>query len=271
MKSILRSVTLAATVVGGLAAQQAVAAPFFDVRDNSSINGSSVFLNAALSISISTNSGGSYSGQSAGAFALQRTPNPSGVGSVWTNFITYCFELTQTLSLPDAYEARVLTSSMSVSDASAIGKLWSLYFTASTTSGTVGYGGTIGNTDVSERSAAFQAAVWNIVTEAADGESESDTGTFRVGSGKVADLTEKYLKDAYAAAAGANIAGLYNPSSVDPTGAGQNLLIPCTDAFGSTDPRCGGGGGTIDTPVPATLVLFGAGLVALAGLRRRKA
>ncbi|MBL8700546.1 MAG: PEP-CTERM sorting domain-containing protein [Alphaproteobacteria bacterium] len=59
-------------------------------------------------------------------------------------------------------------------------------------------------------------------------------------------------------------------SLLSPTG--QDLLMPCAELFGATSTACGGPGGSGDpVPAPATLVLFGAGLMALAGMRRRKA
>lgn len=278
MKSTIRSTLIAASAFALMGLSQAVAAPQFVVSNTS---GGTSFLGSFETVRLSTNSGSSYSNVSAGAFGLRidsyaGAPAPVVSSGLAENFITYCFELTETLTLPTAYEARLLTPGMSSADAALIERLWDKYFNASITSGTVVYGAL--STNVTERSAAFQAAIWNIITEGADNELDAASGAFRVagtalsGSDKIRDLTTYYLQQAFAHSAGTKLAGLYAPYVGGPTTApGQNLLIECTAAFGKTDPRCDGPGGVVDTPVPATLVLFGAGLLALAGMRRRKA
>lgn len=289
MKISFRNTMLAATVLAAGIAAQASAAPLVNIRDDvglqgdAALPGGSVFAFAPATGRISLDGGSNFTNRSAGAFGLQK--DIAGAPIVWSSFMTYCFEITQTLSIPTTYDAQLLagatsglTGSVAVQGqkAAAIETLWKARFAEATTDNTVGL--TVASSTKAERSAAFQLALWEISTDNnADG---ADAGSDGLGEGtvrasrslattdasqrRVYDLAVAYLAIAYGGGPRETMYSLLSGTS-------QDLLLTCSDLFGPTDVRCGGPGETVDTPVPASLVLFGAGLMALAGMRRRKA
>jgi hypothetical protein len=252
---------LLSTVMGlGLAsaiASVAVAAPVA-VRD--AVGGDGVFASAGLhqSVSISTNGGTSFGSQGAGAFGLEIATDP-GL-SIFNSFVTYCFEIGQNLFLPTTYESQALATALAnnvpapaptaAAAAEKIQRLWAARFADSVNEGGGTFDGVVGATS-QERAAAFQVAIWELSVDNGDG---LNSGSFRLGAGQtnVEALANIYLGLASGAGATANVLGLYHPTI-------QNLLYAPP-----------GGPGGADVPAPASLALFGAGLVALAAMRRRK-
>lgn len=281
MNSTFRNSILAATVLAAGVVAQASAAPTVNIRDNAGLQGSSVFAFSPASGEISLNGGSSYGSQAAGAFGLQY--DVAGGAVTWTNFLTYCFEITQTLSVPTAYDAQLLSTGLTgtatekAAKTAAIERLWKARFSEATTN--AGTGLVVAGDTLAERSAAFQLAIWEISTDnnvdgadaGTDGLSEGTVRAKRTGTGvsasetRVYDIAVAYLALAYGSGAREVMYSLLSPT-------GQDLLMPCAELFGATSTACGGPGGSGDpVPAPATLVLFGAGLMALAGMRRRKA
>lgn len=279
-----RNIAVAATALAGALAFEASAAPSILIQVNDP-SGPGAIADSPFgtgSFSYTRNDGSSYdSSTTAGAFGLQaRTPPGTGT---YTNFITYCFELGESLSrssMPRTYTAQSLAASLSVSDRTALERLWFLYYSDTASTGSWDNYLSSANDGVSqaERTAAFQLAIWNIVTETADGDATiNDTAsssnkfwvpTSSLGSSNDIRVTANlYLQGAYSAGQGQKLVGLYFEGK-------QDLLMPCSDPRAATIDYCLPGspdpsGG--DVPVPATAVLFGAGLAALAGLRRRRA
>ena len=256
--SILRLLGASALTLVGLTMTAAQAAPIW-VRLDPILNGGLFAPGFGTQIDISSNSGTSFQTFRAGAFSLQSNAGDPAVDP-WRAFLTYCFELNQFIRLgngPVLYESSALNApslpavdQLTLIQTNAISRLWSNSFATSLTSG--------------EQSAAFQVAVWDIVTDGDNGLDGLATGEFRVKevpldnvNVNVRALATNYLSVAYGADDPALvIAGLFHPTN-------QNLLFP---------PGQGGPGGADEpnVPAPATLLLLSAGLATLATQRRRR-
>lgn len=258
MKKLHKSLLAAAVGVMGLMASTAMALPLVDVRDDANQNGNSVFATGyGLNVSLSNNNSNSFGNQRAGLFALERKPNGQ---NIWTSFLTYCFELGQGIALPTTYDAQFLNAVLTQAKSDQISRLWNAKFALVDGNNGNGEGEGV-NGSAAEASAAFQAAIWEIVRDGdnAGASHGLNSGNFRVedpaGSGTEQDriyaLADTYLGLAYGNGALASVGGLVSTGS-------QDLLNP------------GGGPRDFRVPAPASLVLLGAGVAALWAARRRK-
>jgi len=259
-KSILRLLSASAVTLMGLMNSAAEAAPIW-VRTDPILNGGLFNAGFGTPIAVSSDSGASFQAFRAGAFTLQSNSGDP-VNDPWRAFVTYCFELAQFIRLnngPVQYDSFALNSpiltpadQLTLVQTNAISRLWSNGFATSLTSG--------------EKSAGFQVAIWDIVLDGAAGLDGLTGGVFRVQelpqnavNVNVRGFATDFLSVAYDAVdPSLVIGGLFHPTN-------QNLLFP---------PGQEGPGGTENdptVPAPATLLLLGAGLAALASQRRRPA
>lgn len=263
--------TLLASVAGiGVATMLATAASAAPVRVQDAAGGVGIFASGALfsTANISTDGGATFSTINAGAFGLElSSASPTFPSGSFSSFVTYCFEIGQFIgTLPTTYEQQSLAATLALnSPASAtpsataikIARLWHERFAASVSETDTNFDG-VTNADSATRGAAFQVALWDLAVDGGDGLSN---GTFRSDGASnffytaIVDLATKYIAIANDSSLTtiANLAALYDPDR-------QNLI------------RELGGSSTTDDPVPApaTLALFGAGLIGLAAMRRKK-
>lgn len=134
------------------------------------------------SVSISTNSGSQFNNITAGkANFTGDTNNPVGLQGM---FMGFCLELAQSVSAGNTYTSYYVEpltgvpdpgSNISATKADRIAELW---------------GEEYANLDTADEFAAFQVAIWEIVT---DNTLSLTGGTFRVGSGTVRTLATSML------------------------------------------------------------------------------
>lgn len=266
LKKLLLSTVLGVGAAMTLASA-AIAAPVV-VRDAQPAD-SSPFASAGLFQSVSIRVQGmnsnAFFNQNAGAFGLEQATNSPQFNN-FTSLITYCIEIGQSLgfnSLPATYQSMALATALSSNipaspDAAAaadkIRRLWADSFAASVDVNSSDFEGLTG-ISTSERAAAFQVAIWEIAVDNGDG---LGVGDFRAAQGSVGSSQRDVydLAALYVAIANSNRTPLANIEALA-SDTRQNLIRPS------------GGPSGAEVPAPASLALFGAGLVALAAMRRR--
>jgi hypothetical protein len=222
-------------LAGAVAAVMGFGAPSAEaagiwVRDG---NGSTVFNGGPGSVNLTINVNGSNTAVAAGAFALQYSFDRTG----WTDFLTYCLEPDEALGISGltARQGVFVDGIGSAPDyASSAGALTSLvntWFGDSLTSAT--------------RSAAFQVALWEL---AFDDSVDLAGGDFRFTQGGTTPNAVRAQALAYLNAANWVSGG--EPLDVILRVGNQDLIV--------------------QIPEPATIALFGIGLVGLAVTARRR-
>lgn len=218
--------TLLAGFALAVALPAAADAAVVTVRDNP-MNGSSVFA-TGLGRNITIRHDGVNRNVGAGVFSLQY-----GSGGTWTDFLTFCLELSATLTLPKDHE-RVEGGAYFVNadDRNALGILYGNFMTAD-------YGLKNANTG-----AAMQVIIWEIV--------EDGAANFNLNAGSFKLLTEGVHTEAMALWA-LLTSGAFKPVAFDVFAARgtQDLLVN-------------------EVPIPGALYLFGAAVAAGGALKRRR-
>lgn len=218
--------TLLAGLALAVALPAAANAAVVTVRDNPA-NGGSVFA-TGLGRSVAIRHDGVNRTVGAGVFSLQY-----GTGGTWTDFLTFCLELSATLTLPKDHERTDGGAYfLNADDRSALGILYGNFMTAD-------YG--LANADTS---AAMQVIIWEIV--------EDGAANFDLGGGSFKLLTEGVHAEAMALWA-LLTSGAFKPIAFDVFAARgtQDLLVN-------------------EVPVPGALILFGTAVAAGGALRRRR-
>ncbi len=176
--------------------------------------------------------GGALQRTSAGVFVLDMRQ----AGSAWEQFLAFCLE--PNLPLTPFSTATVQTVSGAGYDSSSISELWGRY-----------RGAIVDD----QSAAAFQVAVWELAYDTSDTAHRLDGGAFAlVGSGAgIRELAQSWLDS-------------------------LNGSIDCDELFVLVDSLGNGNQQNLlfhsaAVPEPATLGLLGLGLLAIAGVRRRRA
>ena len=222
--SQLRTI-LAATAACFTLAGVATAAPV-TIRDNPN-NGPSVFA-SGLGRTVSITNNGVNRTIGAGVFSLQYE-----TGAGWTDFLTFCLQLDEVLTLPKAYD-RVSGAGYvpNAGDNNALGVIYGNLMTSST------------GLKNSTSAAALQTIIWEI---AEDGASNFDLsgGAFKLNSKDV--LAEANSLWAM------TVSGNFNPIRFDVFTANgtQDLLVS-------------------EVPIPGAALLFGSALAGFSFSRRRR-
>lgn len=146
-----RIATLAAGLALSIALPGLASAATVTVRDNPD-NGNSVFA-SGLSSNITIEHNGSQRNVGAGVFSLQFGSDADG----WTDFLTFCLQLDEFLSLPRDHE-RVAGSDyfLSEADRNALGVLYNKFLN------------NMLGIDTGTEAAALQAIIWEITEDGAD-------------------------------------------------------------------------------------------------------
>lgn len=220
LKTLLAGLALAISIPA------AADAAIVTVRDNPN-NGSSVFA-TGLGRNITIHHDGVDRAVGAGVFSLQY-----GAGGTWTDFMTFCLELSARLTLPKDHE-RVDGEAyfLNTDDRYALGVLYGNFMTAE-------YG--LKNADTG---AAMQVIIWEIV--------EDGAANFNLNAGSFRLMTEGVHDEAMTLWA-LLTSGAFKPVTFDIFAADgtQDLLVS-------------------EVPVPGALYLFGAAIAAGGAIRRRR-
>lgn len=220
LKTLLAGLALAVTLPA------AADAAIVTVRDNP-VNGSSVFA-TGLGRNVAIRHDGVNRTVGAGVFSLQY-----GTGGTWTDFMTFCLELSARLTLPRDHE-RIEGDAyfLNADDRNALGILYGNFMTAE-------YG--LKNADTG---AAMQVIIWEIV--------EDGAANFNLNAGSFRLLTEGVHDEAMALWS-LLTSGAFRPVAFDVFAADgtQDLLVS-------------------EVPVPGALILFGTAIVAGGAIKRRR-
>lgn len=220
LKTVLASLALA------LAAPTAADAALVTVRDNPN-NGSSVFA-TGLGRNVAIRHDGADRTVRAGVFSLQY-----GEPSNWTNFLTFCLELSERLTLPKLHEEIAGRDYFAnADDRQALGVLYGNFLTPE-------YG-----FKNASHAAGLQTIVWEIIEDGATNFDLSG-GSFRVLTADVLNAAN-YLWSLIAS--GDFDAARLKVFAAEGT---QDLIVN-------------------EVPLPAGAVLFATGLLAVAARRREK-
>ena len=230
MKTAFQKIIAASAICAGLAAPQAVLAAY---GDTGSLSMSAYAYPTALSFGIT-----GHSSVGAGGFnaSYDRTgPTPA------TSFVSYCIDLAQTFSWNVAFTATETnpTSLFGAFRSGALDRLYTQHFAEANTP---------------TLSAAFQLAVWEIVTESSTVTTYAGlglgTGTFRATSG---DGTARTTADNWLHALGTGGSGLYSLTAlVGPNNQDQMMATP------------------VPEPETYMMLLAGLGLMGFVARRRQR-
>lgn len=232
MVATWRGVALLALLVAGLGVAAPAGASPILVRDGDGDRPFGAAGSKVITIGVDSGAGIERIRVEAGAFYLQYST--TGAKGVWTNFVTYCMEPDELLNVSGIvkgdYQADAGRTPEYASRARELAGLYGTWFEDSLTSAT--------------KTAAFQVALWEVLF---DTDRDLGSGLFHlVGSGGDTDRVR-----AQANAYLVNWTTMEMPGAIIRAGS-QDLLMP-----------------PAAVPEPAALMLFGAGVMVLIGLRFR--
>lgn len=207
-------------------------------------------------ISVSGDGGLNFLNVGVGLFSLESAPLPTG--SPFTPLMTFCLEINEALVWSAAtidYDVVALNSPASGLDIfqkQRIERMWQNHFATAVADATA---------DRGERLAAFQAAIWEIVEDGAGNAAPTYSltgGDFQIDCANAGDVCT--FATAY----------LTSPSLEGGPGAGNLVRLEHPEQQDLIAFTSGPGGLGDPVPVPATALLFGAGLLGLGVMRRRR-
>lgn len=166
------------------------------------------------SVSLSRNSGGSYSNYTVGRNNL--TGNASNPEGLKGSFVAFCIDINQSISSGNSYTDFVVTplasapipgSAMGATKANSIAELWANEFTGLNTA---------------DQYAAFQVAVWEIINDTG---LSLTGGIFRAASGTVRTLAQGFLSKLDGVGPYAPVYAIASPTK-------QDFVVPAPGAAG---------------------------------------
>jgi len=213
------------------------------------------FSNGSVSVSLSTNSGGSYHNVLTGQFQGFFDPASEANGGADDFFRFFCIDLGQYAETgPNPYTRNLgVDGAHNATDSAELTRLFNQFYPNAAT-GTYYSGGqtNFGNFPDATSSAAFQLAIWEIWFDT-DNNLDLSTGAFRAGSSTVTTLAQGYLTAIGSGSTPADGWTLYEFNSPNK----QDYLsvtntVPLQQA-----------------PEPGTLILLGVGALAAWGTSKR--
>jgi len=239
---ITKNLLMAATVLGY--ASLASASPFEIKNPHTGFGNDDIFVNG-LWRTIDIEIGGTaYTGFGAGLFKLESldTANPL---ATWQPFVTFCIEIQadQFVSIPAIFTPQPLADApRNATIAARMGRLWTARSSVVD----------------ADSAAAFQLALWAIeADDVADATLSNLLFTLNTSESALNTKIGDYL-------------AIARDGSIDPLVLTALANVDSQDYVVVMDGGGGFGGGPEDVPAPASLVLFGSTLAALAVIRRRK-